>query len=188
MLTAINSEYNMKKEISYVNRKVIVTPPATKEAVVEGEKPKYAKVTKYDSEIGVYAITCNETKSVYIGQSKNIPTRLRNHLFKLRKGDYLEPYEKWQIDFDELGEKNFSFGAIYSCDEEKLLFWETYYIKLYRDEGWTIYNVQHVTCDNSIVTCPNEYADLVRRLVSQLEKGKLKPEHLEQALNHNEFY
>lgn len=176
----------MKKPISYKNRKTknagwISSIGGSTSAV----KPK--ATVKYDSDIGVYAIVCEETKSVYIGQSKNIPVRLRNHKYTLNKGEYKDNYPTWQKDWDELGEGNFRFEKIYNCKEDKLLYWETYYIKLYRTEGYTIYNIQEETLDRSMVTCPAEYKDLITQLVSQLEKGKVKPEQLEQALYYNEM-
>jgi hypothetical protein len=59
----------MKKEVSYDNRKVIV------ERKTKTKKPQYKSVSKKEGETGIYAVECEKTRSVYIGQSKNIPVR-----------------------------------------------------------------------------------------------------------------
>lgn len=195
----------MKKPVSYRNRKIIVNgelkdvpktakpEPAKVLEVVdqpkkETKKGRPSKYIRYDSEIGIYAIKCDETNSVYIGQSKNIPVRIRQHMHALKNGEYGSRYPDWQGDYDNLGAINFRGESLHACEPDKLLYWETYYIKLYSKEGYTIYNIEHNTVDQKIIKCPSEYADLIKRLVTQLDSGKIHPSQLENALNQLEYF
>ena len=50
----------------------------------------------------VYAIQHNVSKRIYIGSSREVQTRYRNHMYMLRAGKHRVP--DMQRDFDEYGE------------------------------------------------------------------------------------
>jgi group I intron endonuclease len=155
-------------------------------------KPQINKTQKFklklDSEIGIYKIECKVTKSIYIGQSKNIPARIKHHKTALNSILYKDRYPNMQGDFYEYGEENFIFEAIHNCDDYELLMWETTYIEHYLNEGFTVYNHILDTTDANLVNCPGKFTDIIKRLVKQLEIGKITPTDLEKALYYAENY
>ena len=66
----------------------------------------------------IYGIRNKKTKRIYIGRSKNVEERIRNHLYAVRNGKHSN--ELMQKDFDAYGEKSFEFVEI--CDAEKRTF------------------------------------------------------------------
>lgn len=50
----------------------------------------------------IYAIQHNKTKRIYIGSTRDVDKRYRNHIYQLRKGNH--SIEDMQKDFDEFGE------------------------------------------------------------------------------------
>ena len=50
----------------------------------------------------VYAIQHNVTKKIYVGSSKNVDNRYKQHINALRRGDHY--IEDMQSDFDKYGE------------------------------------------------------------------------------------
>lgn len=75
--------------------------------------------------IGIYAISCG-TK-LYIGQSKNIESRIRKHFQELRRG--VHHNTKLQNSFNFYGETRFSWRIVCECPEDRLDELETWYIK-----------------------------------------------------------
>lgn len=59
---------------------------------------------------GIYAIRCNATGRMYIGMSSHIVERVDTHLQELRRNGHTNP--QLQADFNEYGEKNFSFFVL----------------------------------------------------------------------------
>ena len=57
----------------------------------------------------VYMIRHNVTGRMYIGRSKDVPLRIKQHFWKLRAGKH--PIEDMQRDFDEFGD-NFTVSII----------------------------------------------------------------------------
>lgn len=68
---------------------------------------------------GIYAIRCNATGRMYIGMSRNIVERVDTHLQWLRRNDYHLVNPQLQADFNEHGEKNFSFFVLEEGFTEK---------------------------------------------------------------------
>lgn len=135
-----------------------------------------------DSNVGIYACECQTAKSVYIGQSKNIPTRWRNHLMNLRRGSYMDTITQWQKDFDTFGEIEFRFQILQNADCHSLLDLETLWIKKYVAEGWYLYNNRLVTNDSNYIACPSSYADTIKKLIKLIDSGKVDIGQIEQAI------
>lgn len=74
--------------------------------------------------IGIYKITNLLTGEVYIGQSKNIEERIKQHLY------HYDSYIDYTI--SDIGAEYFSFEVLELCNPEDLDSREDYYINLYK--------------------------------------------------------
>jgi hypothetical protein len=139
---------------------------------------------KLDANIGIYRIVNEDIKTAYIGQSADIPSRLSCHRANLRnglygiKGDYLK---RLQDDYNKFGLDSFKFEQIHVCDPDELLMWETYYCKLYKDEGYKLYN-HFINTEITGIFCPEAFKPTIEKLITMLDKGNIKVEQLDQAI------
>lgn len=61
----------------------------------------------------IYCIRCNANGRVYIGRTKNLEQRIRQHLSELRRGYKKEMRNPlFQEDFDKYGEESFSYYVL----------------------------------------------------------------------------
>lgn len=134
---------------------------------------------------GVYKIECTYTNSVYVGQSTNMKTRLKNHESQLRLGRHV--VDKMQSDYN-LYSQYFIFEEIDRIDDQCLLKWETFYISQHKEEGFNIYNTVYDTANNSVVNCPEQYTKLINKLIEGLNKGKIRAEDIERGLLSADMY
>lgn len=69
--------------------------------------------------VGVYKITCLANNKIYIGSSKNIDKRFKNHIQKLENNKHTNSYlqSAWNLHSKE----NFKFEIIETCDEKELI-------------------------------------------------------------------
>lgn len=74
----------------------------------------------------IYQIRCKINNKVYIGSTKNISLRIEYHLNKLRYNNHYS--ETLQNDWNLYGEKNFVFETIDSCNINRILLLEQYWI------------------------------------------------------------
>lgn len=83
---------------------------------------------------GIYRITCVINGRNYIGQSRDVSSRIWKHKSQLRKGIHENPYlqNAWNL----YGEINFSFDFIEKVEIEKLDEREIFYIGFYKSH-WT---------------------------------------------------
>ena len=63
---------------------------------------------------GVYKITCTANGNYYIGVSKNIATRWRQHKNALNRGKHHS--SKMQMDWNDFGDTSFSFEIVKECE------------------------------------------------------------------------
>jgi len=89
--------------------------------------------------IGIYAIRNKINGKVYIGQSRNIQKRFKQHLDALERGRHHS--KKLQKDFDELGPDKFALEFLELCSSEHLDQKETEWIMKF-DSIKNGYNVQ----------------------------------------------
>lgn len=91
---------------------------------------------------GVYKITNTINGKIYIGSAKNIKTRKKTHLNRLRKGNHDNTH--LQNAFSLYGEKYFVFDVIEYCEAKDLLLREQFYI----DELNPEYNIRKIAKSN----------------------------------------
>lgn len=84
--------------------------------------------------IGIYKITNLLTGEIYIGQSKDIHQRFKEHIY------HNESYIDYSI--NEIGREFFSFEILEECDIDKLDSREEYYINFYKSNHYGFgYNI-----------------------------------------------
>ena len=77
--------------------------------------------------VGIYRFVNKYNRKSYIGKSKNIEQRYRNHIYRANKGEcsyFYNAIRKWNIN-------SFDFEILYECPVEQLDYWEKFYIKYY---------------------------------------------------------
>jgi group I intron endonuclease len=79
---------------------------------------------------GIYAIVCNPTNKVYIGQSINIRSRKNQHVKDLLMSKHCNSY--LQNTFNKYGRSAFSFRVLENCSKEELTSREAYWIQKYK--------------------------------------------------------
>jgi group I intron endonuclease len=86
--------------------------------------------------IGIYCIINSINGKKYIGSSRNIESRFKNHLCRLNKNKHTNTHLQNAV--NKYGIKNFSFSIIEKCTINELINKEQYYIN---KEPWdTLYN------------------------------------------------
>ena len=149
-------------------------PTMYKIQVEEFESKKRRTFTKRGKKLskkgsGIYAIVCEKTKSAYIGQSKNISVRLRNHKMNLKnQKNNGESYKRMYEDVNRFGLDSFDFRCIEMTDVN-LLRKETEAMNLFMNSGYKLYNAQ-VNASASYVYCPFEIQDVVLKIITEYIK------------------
>lgn len=84
---------------------------------------------------GIYKITCNESKKIYIGRSVNIGDRWVQHV---KSALEIGTIAKTQLytEMKKYGIHNFTFEILEKCDKDKLSEREKFYISLYKTNEW----------------------------------------------------
>lgn len=88
---------------------------------------------------GIYKITNNANKRVYIGQSQNVYIRRKQHWAELKSGKH--PNKMMQIDW-KTNYRSFRFDVVEWCSIEELNDREKYWIEYYNsietgyNQGW----------------------------------------------------
>src|SRR5690554_5586061 len=119
--------------------------------------------THVDSNIGIYVIEVPDLKRAYVGQSKNVSSRIRQHKYALNGGQYHKQtsgLQRMQDDFNSLGSSSFKFFQICECDPSDLFEQETYYCKQYSKDGYEMYNT-YINTEMYGVNCPKEFVDVI---------------------------
>jgi group I intron endonuclease len=104
--------------------------------------------------IGVYKITNSLNGKSYIGQSKNIKRRFKNHKESInRKPDDLRGKGPLYDEMKKYGVEHFVFEVLKECDESQLNELEEYYIKKYDSvsEGYNIAKTSITTNDPDVM-------------------------------------
>lgn len=78
---------------------------------------------------GIYLIQCIVNGNAYIGQSKNLESRIKDHKYKLRKGKHENVH--LQRAFNKYGENYFIFVECINCNIDDLDKYEKFYIRLF---------------------------------------------------------
>lgn len=64
----------------------------------------------------VYEITCSGSGRSYIGSSRNVSVRWRNHLWQLKRGKHV--CKLMQEDYRKYGRESFSVSTLKECESE----------------------------------------------------------------------
>lgn len=88
---------------------------------------------------GIYLIQNSLTKQAYVGQSKNIKVRIKQHLRCLRNGNH--PNKKLQNSWNSYTESDFKISTLQNCDIEFLTSYEIKYYEYYKTLPAGIYNL-----------------------------------------------
>lgn len=113
--------------------------------------------------IGIYFIKCTINKKVYIGSSINIDSRLKRHVWYLKKNQH--PNQYFQNIYNKYGIENLKFGIIELCDEEILFKREQYYI----DNNKNLINI--VTTDIKRLTHNKEICKKISKKLTEMFKN-----------------
>lgn len=103
-----------------------------------------SKKTRKDKESvisGIYRIINKENGMIYIGQSKNIKTRWKNHLSDLKRNAHINL--QLQSDYNKFGHECFEFKVLEQTDYNNytfLIYLEYQYIFNFYKEGKELYN------------------------------------------------
>ena len=77
---------------------------------------------------GIYTITNNVTKHIYVGAASNVTKRLNDHLCSLRKNIHVNNY--LQNSFNKYGKEAFTFELLEKCNAEYLYSQEHYWCNI----------------------------------------------------------
>lgn len=77
---------------------------------------------------GIYQIKNKINGKIYIGQSKNIESRLLNHIWALKRKDSSHENQHLINAFHKYGEENFEASIIAICPKDKLDLFEKWFI------------------------------------------------------------
>lgn len=93
---------------------------------------------------GVYKITNDITKEVYIGSSENLLRRWSDHKTRYKQETSKEYNKELYIAMRKYGIDNFTFDVIEECDIDMLHTKESYYIKQYNaiENGYNGYGLE----------------------------------------------
>ena len=131
---------------------------------------------------GIYIIENLITGKIYVGKSKNINSRLKQHKRALNKNYHVNAV--LQNDWNEYGENNFKFDILkYTDDNKKLLYYESYYADKYICKG--LYNVGKLYNHNAIKYIEkdiNMYIDKIKQLLPKGDSQYTKIIHLDLSL------
>ena len=87
--------------------------------------------------IGIYSILNKVNHKIYIGQSLDIETRLKQHMSNSSNLDLKK-------DIEQFGINKFEFSILKKCNASKLDMFEKKYIKHFQDKGIDVYNLSLV--------------------------------------------
>lgn len=117
---------------------------------------------------GVYSITNIKNGKLYIGSSKHIHRRWREHKNLLNKN--MHHSKHLQKAWNKYGEDNFIFEIVEECDEDLLITREQYYIDLYSSaDNYYGYNISEVA---GMPSMTQEQRERSAQIISQRLRGE----------------
>ena len=147
------------------------------------EEPKQAKTKPVEipllsfckaTDAGVYVIENSRYKYAYVGQSKNMGVRLRNHkmnIISVHESD-ANVYLKMRQHYRDGEENDFEFIRYVSmpnATQTALLEKEKEVMSEYVRLGYTLYNLSvNVTVEAETIYCPIKYQELIKSVVKKL--------------------
>lgn len=128
--------------------------------------------------IGIYSFVNTVTGVRYIGQSRNLENRRKEHVRSLKRGDHHSKY--FQRSTEEHGFDVFVYSILEYCDHEILTIREQFWLDFYKPSG--LYNSAPVADSNHGVVWSEEArakrsADQIGRTHSEESKRKIGDSH-----------
>jgi group I intron endonuclease len=124
-------------------------------------------------ESGVYQIRNLVNGKCYVGSSKNLKRRKKEHFVYLKKGKNPKENKHLQNAYNKYGAENFTFEILEYCDENILISREQYYIDSLKSSDSTFgYNIRKIADSNFGVPCPEE----TKKILSELNSGENHPQ------------
>lgn len=122
--------------------------------------------------VGVYIVLCEPAKHVYVGQSMNMSTRLRNHRWSITRNSNNKTYVQMREHLKQYGMDEFAFTMYAECDPHQRLDKEKEVMIEFIHKGYTLYNIALNMPNNigNMIQCPVEIQDKVLAYISELLK------------------
>lgn len=98
---------------------------------------------------GIYKITNEINGDCYIGSSKDIEKRWKQHLYLSQKQGKHYEYHLYRA-FRKFGIENFSFAVLELCQEEQLIELEQKYYSIYNPTYNNIHPKENPACNEEI--------------------------------------
>lgn len=138
---------------------------------------------------GVYAIVCEAEKYAYVGESKNVSVRIRNHKMNIMGHTPTDSkaYTLMRDHRKKHGIEGFSF--VVHTDKEFnsksiLLEAEAYLMGQYLSDGYKLYNSAiSLFGAKDIMYCPKELTPLMIKLINLLSRNIISLKEMEAILN-----
>lgn len=121
---------------------------------------------------GIYAIRNIVTGGRYLGSSKDLDERNREHWYNLGRGCHINIH--LQRSCNKHGLDSFVFEVVEYCDPSVLFERERYHIEAARLSGENLYNIGSVGGGDNLTFHPNK-DKIVRKRSEKLRGGKRKP-------------
>lgn len=112
---------------------------------------------------GVYSIYCKPTKKYYIGSSKNIKLRLKQHRDMLCNGTHHSI--KLQNDYDKYGIDSFEFSTLLNCNYADAMKKEREFINVFHAEE-NGYNCTGSQLRSVVEAKENRFSKLIKKYIS----------------------
>lgn len=123
---------------------------------------------------GIYQIHCISNGKVYIGSSKDIYTRWKQHKSDLNRNRHPNPY--MQKSYNKYGKIYFVYSILEECTEDKLLEREQYYLD-YVFEANNTFNLALIA-GSPTKGRKKPHTEETKKKISETKKGKnLSDEH-----------
>jgi group I intron endonuclease len=103
---------------------------------------------------GIYTITNNVTKHIYVGAASNVTKRLNDHLCSLRKNIHVNNY--MQNSWNKYGEGSFTFELLEECNKTYLYSQEHYWCNMLNSHNEKYGFNLKPTHPNNISICTEE--------------------------------
>jgi len=115
---------------------------------------------------GIYKLVNLSNQRVYIGSAKDMKTRWRNHLYRLRHNKHHNQF--LQADYNKCGEALFTFAILEECGELALVEREQFWIDACYDHQDKCYNLRQKAESNRGF----RFSEETKRKMSAASKGR----------------
>lgn len=133
------------------------------------EKYKNLKEVEKLIDIGIYIVICEKAKTVYVGQSRSMGNRMRNHKMNITRSNNPKGiYVNMQKDYKHFGPDSFDYIRYIKLDRayaNDLTEVETETMWEFIEKGYRLYNR---VIPGGNLSCPAEYKITLQMFISRL--------------------